>query len=121
MGLGTLPRHERLLLKDPWSLGMGSSSGSGSLPVGAGSAWHWHGVTAAWVVGGFTVIAGHGARWPCHLCVARNFANAGFMDGGVHVQGWRVMMSERGVDDRSLGNFLLTSCSHCWGGSSGEA
>ena len=89
--------------------------------VGAGSAWRWCSVAAAWVIGRFTVIAGCGARQPCHLWVARNFVDAGFMDGGAHVQGWRVAMSEQGVDDRSLGNLLLTSCSHRWGGSSGEA
>ena len=89
--------------------------------VGAGSAWCWRGVTAAWVIGGFAVIAGHRAGWPCHLCVTRNFVNAGFTDGGAHVWGWRLTMSEWGADDHSLGNFLLTSCSHHWGGSSGEA
>ena len=56
--------------------------------VGAGSAWHWHSVAAAWVVGGFAIIASHGARWPCHLWVTRNFVDAGFTDGGVHVWGW---------------------------------
>ena len=37
MGLGTLPHRKRLLLKYPWSLGMGLSSGSGSLPPGFGA------------------------------------------------------------------------------------
>ena len=89
--------------------------------VGAGSAWHWSSVTTAWVVGGFTVIAGRRAGQPCHLWVAHNFANAGFTDGGAHVWGWQVAMSEQGVDDRPLGNLLLMSCHHCWGGLSGEA
>ena len=36
VGLGMLPHHKRSLLKEPWSLGMGSSSGFGSLPLGFG-------------------------------------------------------------------------------------
>ena len=31
------------------------------------------------------------------------------------------MESKRGVDDRSLGDLLLSSCSHHWGGSGGQA
>ena len=89
--------------------------------VGAGSAWRWCSVAAAWVVGGFTIIAGHRARQPCHLWVTCNFVNAGFTDGCAHVWGWQVAMTEQGVDDHPLGDLLLTSCSHCWGGSSGEA
>ena len=89
--------------------------------VGAGSAWHWHSIAAAWVVGGFAVIAGHGTRQPCHRWVTRYFKDAGFMDGGAHVREWRVVKSERGVDDCSLGDLLLTSHSHRWGGLGGEA
>ena len=37
MGLGTLLRHERLLLKESWLLGMGSLSGFGSSPLGFGA------------------------------------------------------------------------------------
>ena len=89
--------------------------------VGAGSAWCWCCVTAAWVIGGFAIIASHGDRQPCHLWVACGFADAGFMDGGVHGRGWQIAVLEQGVDGRSLGNLLLTSCSHRWGGSGGEA
>ena len=89
--------------------------------VGAGSAWHWRSITAAWVIGGFSVSTGHGARWACHLWAICDFADAGLVDGGAHVWGWRVVMSEWGVNHRPLGDFLLTSCSHRWGGSSGEA
>ena len=89
--------------------------------VGAGSAWHWRSIAAAWVIEGIAVIAGRGARQPCHLWVTHDFTDAGFTDGGVHVWGWQVAELEWGVDDRSLGNLLLTSCSHCWGGSGGEA
>ena len=89
--------------------------------VGAGSAWHWHSIAAAWVIGGFAVIAGHGAGRYCHLWAACDFADAGFVDGGAHVQGWRVAVSEQRVNYHSLGNLLLTSCSHCWGGLGGEA
>ena len=89
--------------------------------VGAGSAWHWHHIAAAWVIGGFAVIASHRAGWPCHLWVAHDFADAGFMDGGVHVQGWQTVELEQGVVDCSLGILLLTSCGHRWGGLGGEA
>ena len=37
VGLGTLPRHEQLLLKDPRLLGMGLSFGSRSSPLGFGA------------------------------------------------------------------------------------
>ena len=89
--------------------------------VGAGSAWHWCSIATAWVFGGFAIIAGCGAGQSCHWWVIRNFADAGFMDGGMHVQGWQVMELERGVDDCSLGDLLLMSCSHCWGGLGGQA
>ena len=89
--------------------------------VGAGSAWHWRGIAAAWVIGGFAIISGHGTRRPCQWWAACNFMDAGFTDGGAHVWGWQVAVSERGVDDRSLGDLLLTSCSHHWGGSGGQA
>ena len=36
MGSGTLPHHERPLLKEPWLLWMGSSSGSRFSPPGFG-------------------------------------------------------------------------------------
>ena len=81
--------------------------------VGAGSAWRWHSFATARVIGGFAVIAGRRARWPCHLWVTCDFADTGFMDGGAHVRGWRVVVSEWGVDDCSLEDLLLTSCSHC--------
>ena len=41
--------------------------------------------------------------------------------GVAHVWGWQVAELERRVDDHSLGDLLLTSCSHHWGGSGGEA
>ena len=81
--------------------------------VGAGSAWHWCSIATAWVIGGFTVIAGHRARWSCHLWVPCDFADVGFTDGGVHVWGWRVVVLEQRVDDHSSGKLLLISCSHC--------
>ena len=37
MGSGTLPHCEQLLLKEPWSLRIGSSSGFGSSPLGFGA------------------------------------------------------------------------------------
>ena len=89
--------------------------------VGTGSAWHWHSITAAWVIGGFSISTGHGARQACHLWAICDFADAGLADGGVHVQGWQVAMSEQGVNDCSMGSFLLKSCGHCWGGLGGEA
>ena len=54
--------------------------------VGAGHAWCWHGVTTAWVIGGFTVVAGHGARRSHYWWVTCDFADAGFMEG-VHMFG----------------------------------
>ena len=89
--------------------------------VGAGSAWRWRRIAAAWVIGGFAIIASCRNGWPCHLWVAHDFMDAGFTDGGAHVQGWRVAVSEWGVDDHSLGDLLLMSCSHHWGGLGGEA
>ena len=56
--------------------------------VGAGSAWNWHHIAAAWVIGGFAVIASHGNGRPCHLWAAHGFTDAGFSDGGVHGRGW---------------------------------
>ena len=89
--------------------------------VGAGSAWHWHHIATAWVIGGFAIIASHGNGRPCHLWVAHGFTDAGFTDGGAHGWGWQIAVSEQGVDGRSLGNLLLTSCSHHWGGLGGDA
>ena len=91
------------------------------ITVGAGSAWGWCSIAAIWVIGGLSVITGPGAGRPCHLWVACDFMDAGLTDGGAHVWGWQVAMSERGVNDHSLGNLLLTSCSHRWSGSGGEA
>ena len=89
--------------------------------VGAGCAWHWHSIATACVVGGFIIIASCSARWPCHWWVAHDFMDAGFTDGGMHIWGWWVTESKRGVDDHSLGNLLLTLCSHHWGGLGGQA
>ena len=89
--------------------------------VGAGSARCWHRITAAWVIGGFAVIASRGNGWPCHLWFTRDFTDAGFTDGGAHVWGWRVAVLEWGVGGCYLGVLLLMSCSHCWGGLGGEA
>ena len=89
--------------------------------VRAGCTWHWCSIAAAWVVGGFAIVAGHGARQPCHWWVAHNFTDASFTDGSTHIWGWQVMESKRGVVDHSLGDLFLMSCSHCWGGLGGQA
>ena len=97
------------------------ASGIWSIPlegciVGAGKAWHWHSITASWVVGGFAIVASHGAGWPCHWWVTHNF-----MDGGMHIWGWGIMELKREVDDHSLGDHPFSSCSHHWGGLGGQA
>ena len=89
--------------------------------VEAGCAWHWRSITAAQVIGEFTIVAGPSAGWPCHWWVTCDFMDAGFMDGGTHIWGWGVMESKRGVDDHSLGDLPFSSWGHRWGGLGGQA
>ena len=78
------------------------TSGVGSIPldgsiVGAGCAWRWCGITAALIIGGFTIVASSSPRWPCHWEVTRNFVDAGLMDGGMHIWEWQILELKRGL------------------------
>ena len=133
MGLRTLPHHEQLLLKEPWLLRMGSLSGFRSLPLGFG-ALPWRvallglGVLGIGVVslllgslGGSLLLPVTELDGPATGGSPITLWMLASWMGVCMFWGWRVAESEGGVDDCSLGNLLLMSCSHCWGGSGGEA